>query len=206
MVTKTEHYSGSDATGSTGGSDRVLTISNTKTTTDNGFLVFVSGLELKLTEQYTVSHKSASTEITFLNPLWDDQEITVNYVEELTGAGVPGGSTDFELGPLSNFGVEVTRTAVTTTTDFSGNKKYTDGSDTTITVVFKNPNQKFDLDKAGLTEGADAIMFTKATETINKYDKITYDSDVYRVDTVSTRNFDGTAMFKTVTLFYVKNE
>jgi len=113
---------------------------------------------------------------------------------------------DFSNGPLADFGVEVTRTPVTMTTNFHGNKTYSDGTNETIDVVFSNPNKKFGLDKSGLTEVYDAKIFIKSTQTMNKYDKITHDSKVYRVDTVSKRNFNGTLMFKTVNLFYLKDE
>jgi len=205
-TTKTEHYTGSDCSGNTGSVNRVLTLSNTGTTTDNGFLVHASGLALALTSEYTVTHASSSTTITFLNPIWDDQTIVVEYSQQITGAGASADSDDFAKGPLADFGVEVTRTAVTVATDFHGNKTYTDGSDTTIDVVVENPDKSFTLDKAGLTEDYDAKIFTKPDETINKYDKITYDSKVYRVRTVSPRNFNGTTMFKTVTLFFVDDE
>ena len=110
---------------------------------------------------------------------------------------------DFNNGPISDFGVSVTRTAVTTTTDFNGNKTYTNGSDTSITVVFQNIGQDHTLDKAGLTENFDARMFVKSTETINKYDIITHNSKTYRVDNVSDRLFDGTVAYKKVDLFFI---
>ncbi len=204
---KTEHYNGSDCTGSTGGSNRVLTISNTTKTENDGFLVHASGLVLALTSEYTVDHNSSGTQITFLNPLWDDQTIAIQYAQQLTSAGAQADADDFSRGPLSDFGVEVVRTPVTvTTSNMGGQKTYSDGTNETIDVVFQNPNKKFTLDKGGLTEIYDALMFTKPNQTINKYDKITYDARVYRVDTVSVRNFNGTTMFKTVTLFYIQDE
>lgn len=203
---KTEHYTGSDCTGSSGAADRTLTISNDATTADNGFLVYVSGIALALATQYTVVHASENTVVTFLNFLWDDQTITVHYAQQIAGAGEQPDAEDFSNGPLADFGVEVVRTPVTMATDFHGDKTYTDGSDETIDVVFENPNTKFTLDKGGLTEVYDAKMFTKPDQTVNKYDKITYDSKVYRVDTVSPRNFNGTVMFKSVTLFFLKDE
>ena len=199
---QTFNGTGSDCSGNSGDSNRVLTLSNTKLTIQNGLLVYASGLALALITEYTVSHLSASTTITFLNPLWDDMTVVVRYYETVD----PTLATDFIRGPLNDFGVEVVRTPVTVTTDFHGDKTYTDGTDETIEVVFENPNKKFTLDKAGLTEVYDAKMYTKQDQTITKYDKITYDSKVYRVDTVSIRNFNGTAMFKTVTLFFIKNE
>jgi len=202
MEVQTENKTGVDCSGSSGASNRVLTLSNTGMTSQHGFLVYASGLALALTTEYTVTHAAASTTITFLNPLWDDMTVVVNYWQSVA----PSLGTDFTNGPLSDFGVSVTRTPVTMTTDFHGNKTYTDGTDATIEVVFENPNKSFTLDKAGLNEVYDAKMFTLPDETINKYDKITYDSKVYRVDAVSPRNFNGTTMFKMVTLFFVEDE
>ena len=192
---------GADCSGSSREKNRVLTLSNTGITSQAGFLVYASGLALGLITEYTVSHKSASTEITFLNGLWNDMTVVVNYYENISGVG-----SDFELGLLSDFGVDVIRTPVTMTTDYSGNKTYSDGTDETIEVVFMNPNKKYNLDKAGLTEVYDAKIFAKENQTINKYDKITYDSKVYRIDSVSIRRFSATSMFKRVLLFFVEDE
>jgi len=112
-------------------------------------------------------------------------------------------ANDFEDGPLKDLGVEVTRIPVTVTTNFSGQKTYSDGQSVSITVVFMNPNQNFALDKSGLTEICDAKMFTKSTETINKYDKIIFNNKTYRVDRVNERKFDGVTAFKSVLLFLV---
>ena len=206
MEYKTEYYTGSDCTGSDGDSSRVLTISNDEMTKGDGFLVSVAGLTLSLTTEYTVDHNSSATEITFVNTMWDSSAIVVHYVQQVEGAEVRATGNDFVLGPLGDFGVEVTRTPVTVTTDFEGNKTYTDGTDETIDVVFENPNQNFNLGKPGITQVFDARMFTEQDQTINKYDKITHDSKVYRVETVSKRRFDGNGIFKTVTLTYIENE
>lgn len=194
-----ETFSGSDCTGTSGGTDRVLTLSNTGLTRKEGLLVYVSGLAVSGDTGYSIDHNSTGTTITFLKRLWDHMEILINYFQA-------DASDDFSNGPLSDFGIEVTRTPVTVTTDFHGNKTYADGTDETIEVVFMNPNQKFNLDKGGLNEVYDAKIFLVATQTINKYDKITHDSKVYRVDTVNTRNFNGTAWFKMATLFYLEDE
>ncbi len=113
--------------------------------------------------------------------------------------------TDFLKGPIGDFGVTVSRTPVTMTTDFHGNKDYADGTPADIVVVFENPNTGYTLDKAGLAKSYDAKLFVQPAQTINKYDKITYDSKVYRVNTVSKRNFNGTTVFKSVTLFYLND-
>lgn len=111
--------------------------------------------------------------------------------------------TDFLDGPIGDFGVTVSRTPVTMTTGFHGNKTYTDGTPANITVVFESPNVKYDLDKPGLTKNYDARIFLQPAQTINKYDKITYDSKVYRVDAVSKRDFNGTTVFKTAILIHI---
>ena len=79
MAWNTEDYQGSDCTGSDGDTNRVLTISNVDTTGDNGFMVFVDGLGLSNGTHFTASHASEDTTITFLNKLWDDQNVVVNY-------------------------------------------------------------------------------------------------------------------------------
>lgn len=81
---KTYDGTGADCSGSSYDSNRVLTLSNTGLTRQSGFLVYASGLALGLTTEYTVSHKSSSTEITFLNPLTDTMTIIVQYYEQAT--------------------------------------------------------------------------------------------------------------------------
>ena len=112
---------------------------------------------------------------------------------------------DFNNGPIVDFGVSVTRTPVTTTTDFHGDKTYTDGTPGAITVFFPDPDKAYNLDKAGLTKSYDARIYIKSDQTMNKYDKITYDSKVYRVDTVSPKSFNGTVAFKKVTLYFLND-
>ncbi len=194
---KTFNGSGADCSGSDGDSNRVLTLDNTGITTGDGFLVYASGLALALTTEYTVSHLSSSTTVTFLNGIWDDMTIVVNYFENLTGVG-----NDFQNGPLTDFGVTATRTPVTVTTDFSGNKTYTDGTDEDISITIQPYNVKYDLDKSGLNKNYDMVAFIGPNATLNKYDKITYNSRIYRVDNVSTRDFNGTTVMKKAMLYF----
>lgn len=79
-----ENTTGASCSGSSGDSNRVLTLSNTGLTKQPGFLVYASGLALALTTEYTVSHLSSSTMVTFLNPLWDDMTIVVSYFQGFT--------------------------------------------------------------------------------------------------------------------------
>ena len=199
MEVQTENYTGADCSGSSGDSNRVLTLANTGTTTGNGFLVYASGLALALTTEYTVVHNSSSTEITFLNPMFNHMTIIVNYYQSIAGVG-----GDFAAGPFADFGVVATRTPVTVTTDYSGNKTYSDGTDEDINIVISPYKAKYDLDKSGLNKSYDAMAFLGPDTTLNKYDKITHDSRVYRVDTVSVRDFAGTGSFQLAMLFYVE--
>jgi len=201
-VIKTYNGTGADCSGSTGATDRVLTLDNTAMTVSSGFEIYLDGLILQLTTDYTLDHKSTGTTITILTKVWDEQEIIVNYYYEGYSLGVSGVSGDFGLGPLSDFGVTATRTPVTMTTDFSGNKTYTDGTDEDIDLVLSPYSQKYDLDKSGLNKSYDAIAFLKSDATLNKYDKITYDSKVYRVDSVSVRDFNGTRLFHRAMLYF----
>jgi len=202
MKVTTENKTGADCSGSSGDLNRVLTLANTGNTTGNGFLLYVSGLALSLTTEYTVSHKNSGTEITFLNPLWDDLAIIIQYYQST----VPSLGTDFTNGPLGDFGVVAVRTPVTVETDYSGDKTYTDGTDENIDIVFDPYNKNYSLDKPGLTEVWDTRVFIKPDATLNKYDKITYNSIVYRVDKVSIRDFNGTSVFQVVMLYYLKDE
>ena len=162
-------------------------------------------MALALTSEYTVSHLSASTVVTFVGPVWDDQTIIANYYET-PGSNVSGADGDFTNGPIGDFGVEVTRTPVTMTTDFHGNKTYTDGTDETIEIAPSPYNKKYNLDKSGLNKSYDLMAFLKPAQTLNKYDKITYDSKIYRVDSVSPRDFNGTRIFNVAMLFFVEDE
>lgn len=202
----TEYFDGSDCTGSDGGSNRTLTLTNTTLTQQDGFMIYVSGLAISLTNDYTVSHLSTGTVITFLNPIFNDSLIIADYYQEKEGdTTVPSTGNDFVDGPLSDLGVTVVRTPVTVSlSNYSGQKTYTNGNTNNITAVFVNPNQNFALDKSGLTEVFDGKMFVRASETITKYDKIAYNSNNYIVDKVTLKKFGSNNMFKAVILFFVQ--
>uniref|UniRef100_A0A6M3K0C8 Uncharacterized protein n=1 Tax=viral metagenome TaxID=1070528 RepID=A0A6M3K0C8_9ZZZZ len=78
-----EDYNGSDCTISSGDVNRVLTLSNNTLTSSETFQVFVEGNYQTEDTDYTVSHKVASTTITFLASLYDDSPITVFYGQSL---------------------------------------------------------------------------------------------------------------------------
>lgn len=69
---------GSDCSGSSAAANRVLTLSNVKLTT--GFIIFINGTALHPTHDYTASNLSASSTITFINPVWDTDYIDGYYL------------------------------------------------------------------------------------------------------------------------------
>jgi len=193
-----EYANGSSASGVNGATNRVLTLANTSLTVQNDFYVYVSGLLLALTDEYTVTHSTSGSQVTFLNGLWNDLEVIVVYRIKA------GSGNDFENGPLNDLGVTVTRTPVTESdSNIGGQRTYTDGTTIMFTAVIKNITKGYFLDKAGETIRADALLMVDPDTTINKHDKIGYNSQTYRVDAVSPRIFEGTTQFKSAILFLI---
>ena len=107
-IVATEESTGSDCTGSDGDSNRTLTLSNTTLTYQEGFLVYAGTSYLHLNIDYSVSHSSSGTVITFLNALFDSQDITVNYYVKSTsvagGMGVLPLETQYINNEINYFG------------------------------------------------------------------------------------------------------
>jgi hypothetical protein len=195
---RTETGTGADCSGNEGESNRVYTLSNTSLTTNNGFLVYASGLALAVDSEYSVTHSTSGTTITFLNPLWNHMTVIINYIDR----GTTG--NDFEDGPLNDLGVTVIRTPVTENdSNIGGQKTYSDGTTENITTVIQNMTKGYYVDKAGETIRADALLFISQDQSMNKHDKIEYNNQTYRVDAVSPRIFEGSTLFKTAILFLV---
>ena len=58
-------------------------------------------------------------------------------------------------------------------------------------------------DKPGLIQNADAVLMVKPGVSVNKDDKLTYDSEDYRVDKVVTRRYDGTSVYQVAQCFKI---
>jgi len=84
---KSENKLGSNCTGNTGDSNRTLILANTGLTQTNGFLLYAGGLVLGLSAEYTVVHNTTNSIITFLNPLWNDMTIVVQYYQQTATDG-----------------------------------------------------------------------------------------------------------------------
>jgi hypothetical protein len=105
---------------------------------------------------------------------------------------------------ITNFSKSVTRTPVTkSTSNFSGDETLTDGTPGAISAAFYRKEDEWMQDKIGLLQGADAIIMVLPSQTLNKDDKITYDSENYRVDKIITRRLATTSFYKVGTCFKI---
>jgi len=138
----TENYTGADCTESSGASNRTLILANTGTTYQSGFLVYVSGLALTLTTEYTVVHNSSSSVITFLNGMWDDLSIIINYYQQRsTVAGYDTKRDDIQDIITSN-GYAATMIRQTRTTDGLGGVTAVTDAEYAIWVLIQDITRK----------------------------------------------------------------
>ncbi len=105
---------------------------------------------------------------------------------------------------LTAFAKTVSRTPVTkTTSNYTGDETLTDGTPANISAPFFRKEDEWVMDKPGLLQNADAILLILPAQAMNKDDKITYDSETYRVDKVVTRRLGTTAFYKVAQLFKI---
>ena len=120
----TEDVLGSACSGTSGDLNRVLTLSNTLSTVDNGMIVFITGMQQIKDTDYTIVHLSAGTQITFLRNIFDDMPITVQYFESatITPTIITGYSRKIQMvmAIISREGQTATLTKVATTRDAMG--------------------------------------------------------------------------------------
>jgi len=74
----TETYRGSDCDGSSGATNRVLTLANTTSSKSGGFQVIVGNANVH-PDDYTAVHNTSASTVEFHNPIYDDDYIVVNY-------------------------------------------------------------------------------------------------------------------------------
>lgn len=102
---------------------------------------------------------------------------------------------------LADNGVSVTHTPVTETNDnVTGDRSLTDGTDVTISVVFRNPNLLYEWKEQGEEKGASIQCFAAAATTITKEDKILWKTIKFRVKAVSPRYSAETLIYQKVDL------
>jgi len=106
-------------------------------------------------------------------------------------------TADFTTFILGDLGQSVTIQSVTKTiSNITGDRTLTYAVGTSITVIFLRKNTIREYDTEGVLEKADAYMMANTTDSVARNDKVTHDSNVYRIGTVITRNPDGaTPMF-----------
>lgn len=96
---------------------------------------------------------------------------------------------------IDGFGKTISRIPVTKTEDpLTGEEYLSDGTPVNITGSFFRREDDWAQDKEGLFQNADAIVLVKDDVTINKNDKLSYDSENFRVHEVVPRRL-GTIMF-----------
>ena len=128
MGIRTERSNGSDATGSDGATSRVLTLGNLGLTSNNNFNVSVQGLDLALTTDYTVSHLTTSTTVTFLNALFDTQYIIVTFAEAFSSGATPVYCTSADV-------FEFLQLGASSDSNFTGQTDFSASTNPTQTTV-----------------------------------------------------------------------
>ena len=105
---------------------------------------------------------------------------------------------------IDNFSKTISRTPVTKTiSNVSGQETLTEGSASNISGAFFRKEDAWSQDKEGLFQGADAILLVKSGVTINKNDKLTYDSEDYRVVKVIERRLGTTHFYNMARCFLI---
>ena len=105
---------------------------------------------------------------------------------------------------ITNFSKTLSRTPVTKTVgNISGDETLSEGTPVNISGAFHSKEDSWSQDKEGLFQGADSVLMVKSTVTINKDDKLAYDSENYRVDKVTTRRLGTTVFYKVARCFLI---
>ena len=197
-------FEGSIATGSDGDSGRTVSLDNTNLTLQSGFQVYVDGVTLVLTTDYTVVHNPSGSVVTFVNALWDSSNISIIYY--LTTGVYTNNPTeaDFYGGPIKDFGRLLTLTRVTTTvSNITGEKTMTDGTELNIIGVFQRKSPVYSLMKEGLRQDVDAVAYIDKDQEIARNDKITVNGFTYRVENYLVHFYDGNGIMQEVGLYQI---
>lgn len=103
---------------------------------------------------------------------------------------------------ITDLSKTLSRTPVTETNHpISGEQYLTDGTPGNISGIFYRKEDSWSQDKEGLFQGADGIIMIKTDVTLNKNDKIGFDSQTYRVHSVVTRYMGSVALYKMARVF-----
>jgi len=111
---------------------------------------------------------------------------------------------DFIDSAQTDHGVILVRTPVTVTTDnVTGAIELTEGSTNNITAVFMNPLITFEVLEQGENKDSPVNMYVKGSETINKEDKIVWNTLTFRVESVSDRYFGTNKIIRKITMYLI---
>lgn len=103
----------------------------------------------------------------------------------------------------------VTLTPVTRSiSNIEGDETFTEGTPQTITCYIVRTESKWTFDKSGLIEGGDAMMLVRASQTVRKDYKVTWNNNTYRIQDVLSRDQPGTGItvYKKCNLFLIDSE
>jgi hypothetical protein len=143
-----ENYLGVSCSGLDGATGRVLTLANTQLTVSNGFEVFLNGVFLTPTTQYTASHLTASSTVTFVGAVFNVDRITVIYY---TTGQAPLGTYKYctEQDVYNRCGLTASEVNLTTNTniiydaeaelELTTGRKFTDAN--SVTEYISGPNK-----------------------------------------------------------------
>ena len=198
MGWKTENYTGADCTGSNGDANRVLTLSNTSLTIDDGLLVYASGLALAVTSEYTITHSATSSTITFVNRLWDDMTIIVKYFQIIPEGGIPlnarfiqkniqaVGNTCTIIEVSRSYGTDEYRTKTESTSDTNSVKCFVQ--------VLSHEDESV---KQGEARAGDLTFWFDSSRSaiIVQGNRITWNSDTYQITNVKQFRAKGNTLY-----------
>ena len=105
---------------------------------------------------------------------------------------------------ITNFAKTISHIPRTKVVDnITGDETLTDGSPVNISGAFYRKEDEWAVDKGVNLQGADAILMVLPAVTINREDKLTYDGENYRIDTVVERRLGTTAFYNMARCFKI---
>lgn len=105
---------------------------------------------------------------------------------------------------ITNFSKTISRTPVTVTnSNLSGSETFSDGTPANISGAFFRKEDEYFHKNFGELQNADAVLMVLPSVTINKNDKLTYDSEDYRVEKVVTRRIETVSFYKIAQCFKI---
>lgn len=103
---------------------------------------------------------------------------------------------------IDNMSKTLSHTPVTkTTSNLTGDETLTDGTPVNIQGAFFKKESLWAQKNIGLLNGADGILIVKPDVTLTKNDKVTWDGEIYRIDSVTDRYMAETHFYDMARLF-----